>query len=185
MKAKTVVNPAERDALRFLADEAYSALLGYKEPVRSAEIISAIGKEQYSSKLVRHVLAASPRFTQIDRRWDLEIRYEDKQRPMERVIMEVIGGYGRPMTVQQMANELSSIYERPTDYYETMAPRMLGDEEKFFRTSDGLYGLADWPSTLVHMMLAWLVPVGLIVTQLKGGDASRASPSSIGGGQAG
>lgn len=30
-----------------------------------------------------------------------------------------------------------------------------------------VYSLADWPSTLVHMMLAWLVPVGLIVTQVE------------------
>ena len=134
--------------MRYLEDEAYSALLGYKEPVRSAEIISAMGGEQYSSKLMRHVLAASPRFTQIDRRWDLEVRYEDKQRPMERVLTEVIAQSGRPMTVQQIANELSSIYERPTEYYEQMAPRMLADQGKFFRTSDGLYGLADWLLTI-------------------------------------
>jgi len=144
LKAKTVENPVEQDSMRYLEDEAYAALLGYKEPIRSAEIIAAMGKEQYSSKLLRHVLAASPRFTQIDRRWDLEVRYEDKQRPMERVIMEVIGGYGRPMSVPQIANELSSIYERPVDYYEGMAPRMLADKEKFFHTSDDLYGLADW-----------------------------------------
>ena len=137
MKKTAVENPVERDAMRYLEDEAYSALLGYKEPVRSAEIISAMGGEQYSSKLIRHVLAASPRFTQIDRRWDLEVRYEDKQRPMERVLTEIIAQSGRPMTVQQIANELSSIYERPTEYYEQMAPRMLADQEKFFRTSDG------------------------------------------------
>ncbi len=35
-----------------------------------------------------------------------------------------------------------------------------------------VYSLADWPSTLVHMMLAWLVPVALIVTQGESGDVS-------------
>lgn len=144
MKSETVENPVERDAMRYLEDEAYSALLGYKEPVRSAEIIGAIGKEEYSTKLVRHVLAASPRFTQIDRRWDLEVRYEDKVKPVERVLREIIGQYGRPISVQQIANELSSVYERPTDYYETMIPRMLADEDKFFRTADDLFGLRRW-----------------------------------------
>lgn len=144
MNNATVENPVEQEAMRYLEDQAYSALLGYKEPVRSAEIISVIGKEDYSAKLIRHVLAASSRFTQIDRRWDLEIRYEDKQRPMERVLAEIIGMYGHPMTVEQIANELSSIYERHADYYETIVPRMLTDETRFFRTSDGSYGVTDW-----------------------------------------
>lgn len=148
MKKTAVENPVERDAMRYLEDEAYLALLGYKEPVRSAEIISAMGGEQYSSKLIRHVLAASPRFTQIDRRWDLEVRYEDKQRPMERVLTEIIAQAGQPMTVQQIANELSSIYERPAEFYEEMAPRMLANQEHFFHTSDGQYGLTDWLLTI-------------------------------------
>lgn len=144
MNNTTVENAVERDAMRYLEDQSYGALLGYKEPVRSAEIIGAIGTEDYSSKLMRHVLSASPRFAQIDRRWDLEVRYEDKQRPMERVLRQVMEQYGRPLTIQQIANELSSVYERPTDYYETLLARMLADEERFFHTSDGLYGLRDW-----------------------------------------
>ncbi len=130
--------------MRYLEDQAYGALLGYKEPVRSAEIIAAVGKDQYSAKLIRHVLSASSRFTQIDRRWDLEVRYEDRQRPMERVLAEIISYSGRPLSAQQIANELSSIYERHADYYETMVPRMLTDETRFFQTSDGLYGTTDW-----------------------------------------
>ena len=130
--------------MRYLEDQAYSALLGYKEPVRSAEIIGAIGKEDYSAKLVRHVLAASPRFAHIDRRWDLEVRYEDKQKPMERVLRGIIAQYGRPMSVQQIAIELSSVYERPTDYYEAMLPRMLADGERYFSISEGLFGLREW-----------------------------------------
>jgi len=145
--AKTAIEDTvvEQGAMRYLEDQAYAALLGYKEPVRSAEIIGAIGKEDYSAKLVRHILSASPRFTQIDRRWDLEVRYEDKAKPMERVLREIFTQFGSPMTVQQVANELASIYERPTDYYETIIiPRMLVDESKFFHTSEGLYGLRVW-----------------------------------------
>ena len=134
----------EQGAMRYLEDQAYAALLGYKQPVRSAEIMGAIGKEEYSAKLVRHVLSASPRFTQIDRRWDLEVRYEDKVKPMERLLREILVHFGAPMTTQQIANELASVYERPTDYYETMIPRMLSDEIKYFHTSDGLYGLREW-----------------------------------------
>ncbi len=144
MRSATVENSLERDAMMYLADQAYSAMLGHSEPVRSAEISGSIGKEQYSAKLFRHVLGSSSRFTQIDRRWDLEIRYEDKQRPMERVLVEIIKQYGRPMTVSQIANELCSIYERTVDYYETMAPRMMTDPDRYFQTSDGLYGIQDW-----------------------------------------
>ena len=144
MNTVAIENPVERDAMRYLEDQAYAALLGFKEPVRSAEIIGAIGTEKYSAKLIRHVLAASTRFAQIDRRWDLEVRYEDKQRPMERVLMEIIAQYGHPMSVIQIANELSSIYERHADYYELMLERVLADKDKYFSTFDGLYGLHEW-----------------------------------------
>ena len=144
MNSVSVKNPVEQAAMRYLEDQAYSALMGYKEPVRSAEIVGAIGKEEYSAKLVRHVLAASPRFAQIDRRWDLEVRYEDKQRPVERVIREIVSQGGRPMSVQEIANELSSVYERPVDYYEAVAARMLADEDRYFRTSDDRFGLREW-----------------------------------------
>ena len=144
MNPATVVNPVEREALTYLEDQAYSALLGFKEPVRSAEIIGAIGKEAYSSKLIRHALAASKRFANIDRKWDIEVRYEDKQRPMERVLREIIAEYGCPMSVEQMANEISSVYQRPADYYETIIPRMVSNEDRFFRISGGLYGLNQW-----------------------------------------
>lgn len=140
----TVENPVEREAIRYLEDQAYGALLGYKEPVRSADIIGAIGNDKYSAKLIRHVLAASSRFAQIDRRWDLETRYEDKQRPVERVLHEIIAQYGRPMTVQQIANELSSVYERPADYFESVVNRMVSDPDRFFRMEDGLVGLTEW-----------------------------------------
>lgn len=144
MNSVMVENPTEREAMRYLEDQAYSALLGCKEPVRSAEIIGAMGREEYSAKLIRHVLAASPRFAQIDRRWDLEVRYEDKQKPLERVLREIIAQYGQPMSVQQIAGELSSVYERPADYYEAILPRMLADEERYFVTSTDQFGLREW-----------------------------------------
>ncbi|MGB9586808.1 MAG: hypothetical protein ACPL7O_01375, partial [Armatimonadota bacterium] len=144
MNNVTFENPIEREAIRYLEDQAYEALLGYKEPVRSAEIVAAIGKDLYSSKLIRHALAASDRFCQIDRRWDLNARYEDKQKPVERILTRIIQNYGRPMTVQQVANELASVYERPTDYYETVAARMLENKTRYFHISGGLYGLREW-----------------------------------------
>ncbi len=143
MSNLTIENQTERDAMRFLEDQAYAVLLGYKEPVRSADIAGALDNK-YSAKLIRHVLAASPRFAQIERKWDLEVRYEDKQRPMERVLREIISWYGSPMSIQSIANELSQVYERPADYYESLLPRLLNDEEKYFMTEDGLYGLSEW-----------------------------------------
>jgi len=130
--------------MRYLEDQAYAALLKHNEPVRSAEIIAEIGNEDYSTKLVRHILAASPRFGQIDRKWDLEVRYEDKQRPLERILTEIVGGFGRPMTVSEAANDLSSVYERDESFYETVVARLFADETKYFGMSNGLFGLRDW-----------------------------------------
>ncbi len=139
-----VENPTERDAMRYLEDQAYTAMLGYKEPVRSAEIIAAIGKENYTAKLLRHVFSASTRFAQIDRKWDLEVRYEDVQKPVERLLRQIMASYGMPMTVEQIADELASIYDRAADYYEPMIERMVKNEEKYFSLPNGQHGLISW-----------------------------------------
>ena len=144
MTSVAVESPVERAATMYLEDQAYSALLNYKEPVRTADIIGEIGSDKYSTKLVRHVLAASSRFTQIDRRWDLEVRYEDKQRPLERILREIVEQYGCPMTVEQAANELSSVYERAGSFYESVVTRLFTDESKYFAISGHLYGLRSW-----------------------------------------
>ncbi|MHB1457220.1 MAG: hypothetical protein ACYC0V_09930 [Armatimonadota bacterium] len=132
------------NAVRYLEDQAYTALLGYGEPVRSGEISEKIGNAKYSAKLVRHIMAASSRFAQIDRRWDIEARYEDKQRTVERVLNVIIEMYGCPISIPQLASEISSVYERPAEYYEPMLERILGDEERYFCTSKDLYGLQSW-----------------------------------------
>jgi len=141
---EAVGNKTEREAMRYLEDQVYMALLGYKEPVRSGEIGSALDSDKYTSKLLRQVLAASPRFTQIDRKWDLEMRYEDKQVPVERVLREIMKACGQPMLISQIANELSQVYERLPDYYESYLSRVVSDPDKFFRTSDDHYGLSEW-----------------------------------------
>lgn len=144
MKTAEVENLIERQALRYLEDQAYVAMLGRGEPVRSGDIGETIGKDLYTSKLIRHTLSLSPRFTQIDRKWDLEMRYEDKELPVERVLRELMVACGQMMTAAQVAGELSQVYERPAEYYETFLERMLANEDKFFKTSDGRYGLREW-----------------------------------------
>lgn len=130
--------------MRYLEDQAYSAMLEYKEPVRSGEITAEIENEAYSTKLLRHVLAASPRFAKIDRKWDLEVRYADKQRPLERILVEILAEYGRPMSAEQMANQLSSVFERSGESYLPMVTRMLRDTQRFFTLPGGLYGQCSW-----------------------------------------
>jgi hypothetical protein len=130
--------------MRYLGDQAYSAMLEYKEPVRTGEITAEIGNEAYSTKLLRHVLAASPRFAKIDRKWDLEVRYADKQRPLERILVEIIAEYGCPMSAEQMANQLSSVFERSGEAYLPTASRLLRDATRYFSIPGDLYGLRSW-----------------------------------------
>jgi hypothetical protein len=144
LNSATVDNPVLKEATRYVEDQAYTALLGYKQPARAAEIIGAIGKEQYTAKLFRYILSSSSRFAIIDRKWDLEVRYEDRERPLERVLREIIAEYGMPMLIEQMGNELSSIFERPAEYYVAMLPRILSDEQKFFKITQRCYGFRPW-----------------------------------------
>lgn len=130
--------------IRYLEDQAYRAILMNGKPMRSGEILDTINNSKYSAKLLKHVLSSSPRFAQIDRRWDLEARYEDKQRTVERVLNEIISMYGCPMSVEQIAQEISSVYERSPEYYYQMLERILANENKYFKTTDNNYGHANW-----------------------------------------
>ncbi|HAH87222.1 MAG TPA: hypothetical protein DCL60_07605, partial [Armatimonadetes bacterium] len=50
----------------------------------------------------------------------------------------------KPISIEEIAINLSSVYDKPADYYEEMLPRMLADTEKFFKTRDNRFGLASW-----------------------------------------
>lgn len=142
--------PAVEEQGPGLADEIlvtllHRALVRLGEPARISEIARELGEDDVSASLVRFTLASHPRrFVAVDRRWDIAQRYLDKERPVERVLEELISTYGAPMPADEAPGELAQIYGRVREYFDDVAPRMLNGA-RFFPVRESMaYGLRSW-----------------------------------------
>lgn len=142
--------PAQEDQMVGLADEIlvellHRAFVRLGEPARISEIAREIEEADVSVSLIRYTLGSHPRrFVAVDRRWDIAQRYLDKERPVERILEELISTYGAPMPVDEAPGELAQIYGRVNEYFDEVAPRMLNGA-RFFPVRDEMaYGLRSW-----------------------------------------
>jgi len=138
-------SPAERLAEDVLVTKVQRALVALTEPARIGEIAQQIADDAITPAAIRYVLDSHPRlFAAVDRRWDLAQRYGDSQRPMAKILEDLVSAHGEPMPVEGAAGELSRIFRRPLEAYEKVAPRMLRSR-LFFPVSEGTaYGLSSW-----------------------------------------
>ncbi|MDO8586262.1 MAG: hypothetical protein Q7T82_04420 [Armatimonadota bacterium] len=134
----------EQTARVYLEDVLYDVLLGHDEPVKTRDIVAAVKVAGANQRVIKEVLSSSNRFDQVERRWNLAARTVDTQRPMQKIIAQVMDACGRPMTLAEMAHEMSLIYERPAEHFEEMLPRLLSNSEYYFATGEDMYGRADW-----------------------------------------
>ena len=128
----------------YLSDLVYGAMLERGEASKISEITLEINNPRITVPAVRVALTGSPRFMTIDRMWDLKSRYMDKSRPAEGALDAVLEAAGRPLSVVQLATELSIIYNRPSDVYLQSIPRTVRIEPKYFRTNKNEFGLTKW-----------------------------------------
>ncbi|MDX1932493.1 MAG: hypothetical protein SFU56_07795 [Capsulimonadales bacterium] len=141
---------AERDqheallAEEYLNDLVYNALLERGEAAKVSEITLEIDNPRITVAVVRRVLNDSARFLLVGRLWDIAARFLDRSRPTERNLAEVLHSAGRPLSVAQMATELSIVYDRPSDVYLQMLARMMRNESLYFKTTGNEYGPVDW-----------------------------------------
>lgn len=128
----------------YLADRAYDVLAGREYAAKTGEILREIGVEDVTLRMIRHTLATNNRFEQLERKWTLASRIQDKQQTFERIVDSVISGYGRPMPFSILARELALTLDRDETYYEEMLPRTLSASSKFFQVDSDLCGIAKW-----------------------------------------
>jgi hypothetical protein len=122
----------------------YHALLEWGEAAKVSEITQEMNNSRISYPLVRRILSDSPRFMTIDRMWDLSARYMDTSRPTERNAREVLEAAGLPLSTSQISNELSLVYNRPSEYYFQLTQKLGRDAANYFRTDKGDIGLRVW-----------------------------------------
>lgn len=149
-KVEVVVRPltgVERDNLvadAYLSDRVYDALLERGEASKVSEIAQEINNPNIGFALVRAALDASPRFALMDRLWNLNARYMDTTRSLERNLIDVIRAAGRPLSTAQIATELSVIYDRPSETYFGLLSKVLPNEKTYLKAPGNTYGLTEW-----------------------------------------
>ncbi len=131
-------------AIRYLGDRAYHYLLGKSQPAKLGQIIKNCGVENVSMRLMKHTLVQDSRFETIDRRWCVSSRFGDSQRPVERVLEDILKCAGIPLSVGCMSAEIAQVYGRPDESIEGMVRRMLTLRENFIDVGDEKYGLVSW-----------------------------------------
>jgi hypothetical protein len=141
----SAASPAERLAEDILVTYVQRALVRLTEPARISDIVAEIADSAIEPSAVRFVLDSHPRvFAAVDRRWDLTQRYGDSQRPVAKILEELVAAYGAPLPVGDAAGELGRIFRRPTEAYESVAARMFRSSH-FFPIAGGVsYGLRSW-----------------------------------------
>lgn len=146
---KSAVKLTTEDTMRmaarvYLEDRVYDALIGREEPAKTGETLREIGMEDLTLRMVRHTLSSSPRFEPTERKWTLATRFQDKQKPFERIVENVVESYGRPTSLSALAQELAFIFGRRVGYYEELLSRLLSSQDKFFAVDSDRYGLSAW-----------------------------------------
>ena len=149
-KVELAVRPltaAERQNLvadAYLTDRVYDALLERGEASKVSEIAQEINSPNIGFALVRAALDASPRFALMDRLWNLNARYMDVTRSLERNLIDVIRAAGRPLSTAQIATELSVIYDKPSESYFSLLSKVLRNEKTYLKSQGTTYGLTEW-----------------------------------------
>ena len=132
-------------AHHYFADEIFDVLLNRGHAIKAGELADEVLDGEMDPKLLRKVMANSPRFAVQDRRWNLAIR-QMAQRPLEGALEHHLRSYGRPMPLSLLCNEMAVIAKQPIpiEEYHTLLPRLMSKRRKYFRTSDDKWGLSEW-----------------------------------------
>lgn len=132
-------------AHHYLGDQIFEALLNRGHAAKVTELATEVAGGQFDPKLIRKVMAASPRFSVQDRRWNLAMR-QVIQRALEGALEHHLRSYGRPMELGLLCNEMAVIAKQPISAaeYQTLLPRIMTARPKYFCTSDGKWGLSEW-----------------------------------------
>ncbi len=127
--SKPVQPSLDAVADEYLVHRLHQAIVSHGEPVKIADIARGIDDEAISMGLIRNTLTRYPqRFLSIDRRWDINTRYLDKQRPAQRLLEEIVANYAAPITAWDAAHEFALVSGRTPE-------GVLATIEKIFRGS--------------------------------------------------
>ncbi|UCH35377.1 MAG: hypothetical protein JSV65_03230 [Armatimonadota bacterium] len=144
-RRRRVSEAMEQLAHHYLADEIFEVLLNRGHAAKVGELTSEVLGGELDPKLLRKVMANSPRFSVHDRRWNLAMR-QVIHLPLAGALAHHLRSYGRPLSLPLLANEMAVIAKQPisAEEYQELLPRIMEPRRKYFRTPDGAWGLSEW-----------------------------------------
>ncbi len=122
-------------ASRFANDLASKALIELGEAAKASEVAKAVGRDDFDVQLARVALATNPHVTSTDRKWTLWSRFMDARNAFDTNVGKVLDTYGRPIRLQELANELFFIYRRPAEIFEVTLSRLASEGTRFTTVS--------------------------------------------------
>jgi len=142
---RRVSEAMEALAHHYLADAIVEVLLNRGHAIKAGELASDVLGGELNAKLLRKVMAGSPRFWAQDRRWNLAMR-QMTQRPLLGALEYHLRSYGRPMPLALLCNEMAVIARQPIspEEYRTLVPRMMSARRQFLPLSNDRWGSSEW-----------------------------------------
>ena len=127
----------EQLASRFANDLASKALIELGDAAKASEVAKAVGRDDFEMQLARVALATNPNVTSTDRKWTLWSRFMDARSAFDTNVLRLLQTYGKPLRVSELAKELSFIYHRPAEVFESMLTRLCADGKRFVQLKSG------------------------------------------------
>ena len=136
--ANSEVADAHADlAMLYLGDLLQHAILAAGAPLKVSEAARACSHPEIDLRLARVVLVTlSNRFTSTDRKWMVTTRLLDPQRPVERMIDDLLVRSGRPVSAEIIAAEVGAMLGRAPEIMLPIVERLLANGERFAKIGD-------------------------------------------------
>lgn len=122
----------------------YRCLIQANDPLKASEIAKMIGRSDFDMRLTRVILATSPHFTPLDRKWTLWNRYLDVTHTFDHNLKRTLNTYGQPISISDLASELSAVYHRPAETFEETLPRYTAEGGAYFAPAAGHIAPREW-----------------------------------------
>ncbi|MBA3727594.1 MAG: hypothetical protein H0W86_14470, partial [Armatimonadetes bacterium] len=134
------------DIARAYADRlVLQGIANVESTLRLGELAAELAPHGINLAGLRNLLATNPdRFAYSDRRWMPTSRVTGADGPLNQQVKSTLHGFGAPVSVSDLAAELSRSRKLSQEYFESKLPAILGADPQMFITCSGHAGLAKW-----------------------------------------
>ena len=135
---------AESFSVHILRDSIADFLLERGHAAKISDILKEIGGVyNVGAKLVKAVLSADNSFACAERRFNFKYR-TDFNRPLDGDIKSVMNGFGKPIEIDNLANEIALLNTRSQEYFLDLLPKFIETRDDYFVIDEDHYGLSEW-----------------------------------------